>query len=120
MYDKYVVDEHKVGTTNFTHNYSGLLFKSIAVGTIVGKDDFVSTYHAPANVFDQNFPIFENIIKSIRFVDASSSQTNTLEQQQQQPTLPQQSMQNDTIIVSNSTRPLTFHTYQNHESVSSF
>jgi hypothetical protein len=77
-----MVDGHKVGSAIFTHSYPLGPLKSIAVGTIVGKDNFLLTYSVPAAFFDQNLPTFENIIKSIKFHDVSSGQNDTMQQQQ--------------------------------------
>jgi hypothetical protein len=68
VYDKYMVDGHKVGSAIFTHSYQIGLLKTIAVGTIVGKNDFGLTYSAPDQLFDQNLPIVDNIIKSVKFL----------------------------------------------------
>jgi hypothetical protein len=68
VYDKYIVDGHKVGSAIFIHSYPIGLLKTIAVGTIVGKNDFALTYSAPEQLFNQNLPIVDNIIKSVNFL----------------------------------------------------
>jgi von Willebrand factor type A domain len=67
VYDKYTVDGHKVGSVIFVHDYSGVLVKTLALGTIVGNNDFGLTYTTTESLFDQNLPIIENMIKSVKF-----------------------------------------------------
>ena len=67
VYDRYTVDGHKVGSVIFIHEYSGLRLKTLALGTIVGNNDFGLMYSTTQELFDQNLPIIENIIKSVKF-----------------------------------------------------
>jgi Mg-chelatase subunit ChlD len=67
VYDRYTVDGHKVGSVISIHDYSGVLVKTLALGTIVGNNDFVLKYTTTEALFDQTLPIVENIIKSVKF-----------------------------------------------------
>jgi hypothetical protein len=66
--DRYTIDGHKAATADYSTVYSGLPTKNIMVGTIPNKDiGFALNYRAPESVFDENLPIVENILNSIRF-----------------------------------------------------
>jgi hypothetical protein len=66
VYDRYMVVGHKAGTAVWTTDCAGIPTRNIMVGTIVGNIGLGLVYNAPEVVFDENLPIAEKIINSIR------------------------------------------------------
>jgi hypothetical protein len=68
VYERYMVVGQRAGTAVWTTDCTGIPTKNIMVGNIVGTNGLSLIYRAPEEVFDQNLPIAENIIKSIKFL----------------------------------------------------
>src|SRR5687768_10180176 len=66
LLDKYVIDGHKVGAAFFDVEYRNLTLRAVAFGTVIGNDALALGYISMPETFNENLPIIENMIKSIK------------------------------------------------------
>jgi hypothetical protein len=67
-FDKYILDGHRAGFVSFKSTHGQGTEKTAIIGTIVGTNIFVFSYNSPADSFDSNLPIFEDIIKTVKII----------------------------------------------------
>jgi hypothetical protein len=66
LLDKYVIDGHKVGAAFFDIEYQNLTLRAVAIGTVIGNEALALGYISMPETFNDNLPIIENMIKSIK------------------------------------------------------
>jgi hypothetical protein len=76
VYDKYTIAGHKAGSVVWATDCGGIPSTNMMVGTVVGNNIVSLIYRAPeaaclqdickSHIFDQNLPIAENIMKTIK------------------------------------------------------
>jgi len=67
IYTKYIIDGHKAGSVKFSANYGTLKVDFLNIGTLIGNNIVMLSYSAPVEIFDQNLPIAEKILESVKF-----------------------------------------------------
>jgi PsbP len=76
VYDKYIIDGHKAASTNFKTTNGQLHLKNVVVATIANGNIFGLVFGAPEDVYDQNLPTFDNIVKSVLLRNSAESNSN--------------------------------------------
>ena len=68
-YDKYSVDGYKMGSAQFNVSYTDSMSRVLVLSNIIYNKGFVFAYAAPLAQFDQELPMIEEIIESVKFKD---------------------------------------------------
>jgi Mg-chelatase subunit ChlD len=71
VYNKYTVAGHKAGSVLYNANYQELTVRVLVIGTVIHNNIFMLAYSAPFYAFDENLPIVENVLNSIKLREKS-------------------------------------------------
>lgn len=67
-YVKYLVDGHKTGSVVYGFSVDEQDLAGLLIWTLVGNNQFWLAYGSNTDTFDQNLPIAENVLRSVKFL----------------------------------------------------